>query len=213
MAVRPGQQITEGSPAIIFAFWDTAWEWLTQLGATAGVAVLVIALLVTVFFCWGLTLAGLPGNWLMLITASFYDFIVPEGRLAMGKYILIAMLVLALVGEALEMLTGALGVARKGGSRRGAVASLIGSMLGGLAGAVIGLPIPIPVVGSVIGLVLCAGLGAMIGAIVGERSAGKDLPTTVDIGIAAMWGRIIGSLAKTVVGGVMVAVAVAGLVL
>jgi hypothetical protein len=56
--------------------------------------------------------------------------------------------------------------------------------------------VPIPVIGSVVAAVLFAGLGAMAGAILGEVSAGQRLDTSWQIGKAAFWGRLAGTLGK-----------------
>ena len=152
----------------------------------------------------------MPGNWLIPVAALVYDLAIPNGwQIEMGKHVLLALLALAIVGEALETLAGAMGVAKKGGSRRGAFGALVGSMIGGIAGAAIG--IPIPVVGSIIGLIVFAAIGALVGAVIVESTLGKSFSESVDIGLAAMWGRILGSIAKTLAGGIMVGVVVAGL--
>ena len=50
---------------------------------------------------------------------------------------------MAAAGEAVELAAGSLGVAKAGGSKRGAVLALLGSLLGGVVGLFVGLPIPI----------------------------------------------------------------------
>jgi uncharacterized protein len=160
-------------------------------------------LLLILLVCWVLTLLGMPGNWIMLGAAVGYLFLVPaESPVGIGWATVIALLVLALIGELLEFLAGALGVTKAGGSKRGAVLALVGSIAGGVAGLFVGLPIPI--VGSLLGAVLLAGLGAFAGAVVGEQWKGRDFDESMKIGEAAFWGRLLGTVAKTAIGGIMV---------
>ncbi len=102
--------------------------------------------------------------------------------------------VLAVLGEIIELAAGALGVARTGGSRRSAMLALAGSLVGSVLGVVVG--VPIPVVGSVIAAVLFAGMGAMAGAILGELSVGRTPGDGWQVGKAAFWGRLAGTLGK-----------------
>lgn len=168
-------------------------------------------LLIALAACWVLTLLGMPGNWLMVAAAAGYVLLVPaESPAAIGWTTVVVLIVLASVGELLEFLAGALGVAKAGGSRRGAVLALAGSLAGGVVGLFVGLPIP--VVGSLLGAVLLAGAGAFVGAVLGERWRGRQLGESLKIGEAAFWGRLLGTVAKSAVGAVMVAVVLIALV-
>jgi hypothetical protein len=160
---------------------------------------------------WLLTLLGMPGNWLMVLAAALYAWLTPgDSRLAIGWPAVGVMAALAAFGEAVELIAGALGVAKAGGSRRSAVLALAGSLIGGIAGIFVGLPIP--VIGSLISAVLFAGVGALIGAMLGENWKGRGLNQSWQVGLAAFWGRLLGTLAKTLVASAMVGVAVAALV-
>jgi len=140
-------------------------------------ALLVVVLLTS----WVLTVLGLPGNWLMATTTGLYAFFVPaQSPVALGWRTVVALLALAAFGEIIELLAGVLGVAKGGGSRRGALMALAGSIVGGTVGIFIGVPVPL--VGSLVAAVLFAGLGAMAGAILGETWAGRDLGTSWQIG-------------------------------
>lgn len=169
---------------------------------------LVVALLAS----WLLTLFGMPGNWLMVLATGIYAYFVPAGsRAGISWQVVVALVVLAALGEIVELLAGALGVRKAGGSRRGAVLALVGSLIGSIVGIFVG--VPIPVVGSVVGAVLFAGLGAMVGAILGEAWVGRDLDTSWRIGKLAFLGRLAGTLGKMLAGAVMIAVVVVALVL
>jgi uncharacterized protein YqgC (DUF456 family) len=157
---------------------------------------------------WGLNLIGLPGNWLIVMIAVIYAWAMPaESRADITWWAIGGLASLALLGEALEFLAGALGAAKAGASRRAAVMALGGSLAGGIVGLFVG--VPIPVIGSLVGAVVFAGLGALTGAYFGERWKGKDVDESLRVGQAALFGRMLGTLGKSLAGGVMVALLVA----
>lgn len=139
----------------------------------------------------------LPGNWLMV--GSLCIFILGCGTDSGGPdwTTLIVVIVLAIAGEVLEMLTGSAKASKKGASRRAMVLSLLVSMAGSIAGAFV---IPIPVIGSAVGAVAGAALGAFGGAWMDEAWKGTEISKRTEIGTAAMSGRMIGMLAKMAVG-------------
>ncbi len=160
-------------------------------------------LLLLVLFGWVLTLLGMPGNWLMVAAVIGYVLLVPtQSPLGIGWGIVVVLIALAALGELLEFLAGALGVAKAGGSRRAAVLALLGSLVGAIVGLFVALPIP--VVGPILGALLLAGVGAFVGAVLGEQWKGRGLGQSCRVGQAAFWGRLLGTVAKTAVGAVMV---------
>lgn len=151
------------------------------------------------------TLMALPGNWLILFVTFLFSMHFPiTSSLHIGWGVLITMGVLATLGEVLEFFLGAASLA-KGGSKKGALWALVGSILGSFLGAAL-LSI-IPILGTVIGLVLGAALGAMGGAFLGERSLGKDSDESMRLGKVAFWGRLLGSVSKIVIAGLLVSIA------
>jgi len=169
-----------------------------------------LLLILIVLAGWILTLLGMPGNWFMVVAVIVYVLLVPVGSsAAIGWGVVVALVALAALGELLEFLAGALGVTRAGGSRRGAVLALAGSLIGAVVGLFVGVPIPL--VGPAVGAVLLAGVGAMVGAVLGESWKGRGLGESCRIGRAAFWGRVLGTVAKTIVGAAMVATIVIAL--
>lgn len=159
----------------------------------------VILLLVATATGWVLTLIGLPGNWVMVLSAALYAWLGPNGGvLQVGWYAVIATAGLAALGELAELAASMWGARRAGGSRRAAVFSLFGSMAGAVAGAVVG--IPIPVIGSALAAVMGGAIGALVGAAYAEHSRGEALGTSWRVGHAAFWGRLLGTGAKTIAG-------------
>ena len=156
---------------------------------------------------WLLTLFSLPGNWVIVGAAALYAWYVPaDSSWDVSWTIVIALLVLATLGELIELLAGAMGARGRGGSRRGAVLAIAGSLVGALVGATIGIPIPL--VGSVIGVMLGASRGARGGAMLGESWKGRTLGQSWSSGQAAFWGRLFGSLAKTMIASAMAVITV-----
>jgi uncharacterized protein YqgC (DUF456 family) len=168
-------------------------------------ALLLIAVLLA---GWGLTLLGMPGNWIMVLAAAVYAYFV---RVGVDWKVVVGLLVLAAAGEAIELLAGVWGTVKAGGGKSGAVLALLGSLIGGIVGIFVGLPIPL--VGSLIAVVLFAGLGAMTGAVLGEIMAGQSFHASWQIAKAAFWGRLAGTLGKSLVGAIMIAVVVAALMI
>ncbi len=169
---------------------------------------LVLAILLVLFAlaCCCLTLINMPGNWVMLAGAGAYWLWAPvdsESRLFLHTGVMIALLVLASIGEILELLAGALGAKRGGGSRRGAVLAIIGSFIGSLVGGFVGLPFLPTLVGAVVSIVLFAGIGATAGAMLGEKWKGRSLGESWQVGKGAFWGRLLGTVAKIMIAGAM----------
>ena len=172
-------------------------------------AAMALALLVVAG--WFAQLVGLPGNWLIVaVVAAYAWWIPPDASTAIGFDTVIALIALAVIGELAEFAAAALGVTRAGGSRRGAVLALVGSMIGGVVGLFVGLPIPI--VGSLAAAIVFGGLGALAGAILGESWKGRDFDSSLEIGKAAFIGRVLGTVAKLIVGTIMVVVTFGALV-
>lgn len=170
-----------------------------------------ILLLLLLLALWLLTVIGMPGNWLMVAATALYAWLVPHDAAAsIGWGIVLVIALLAGLGELLEAVAGALGVAKAGGSRRGAVLALLGSLAGGLVGMFVGLPIP--VIGPLVAAVLFAGIGALLGAMLGEQWKGRDLDESWTVGKGAFCGRLLGTLGKVLVGSIMIVVVTAALI-
>jgi len=167
----------------------------------------LLLLIIAVLAGWVLTLLSLPGNWVMVAAAAIFAYLAPEGGPDISWTTIAVLGGLALLAEIIEFAAGALGAAKVGGSKRGAVLAALGSMIGAIAGATFG--VPIPVIGSVVGAVLFACLGALGGAMLGERWKGRNLGGSWQVGQAAFWGRLIGTLTKTAIASAMAVIAIA----
>ena len=88
-------------------------------------------LILVLLVCGALTLFGLPGNWLMIVATVVYVYLVAvNSRFAIGWEVVVALVILAVLGEVIETAAGAWGAAKVGGSRRGAPLALVGSVVG-----------------------------------------------------------------------------------
>ena len=154
------------------------------------------------------TALALPGNWIIVLLTALFAWLIhdPAGG-GISWQCVVAVLVLAIVGEIVEFAAGAAGAARSGGSRRGMVLSLIGAVAGSLIGVAVGVPIPI--VGSLVAAVGGGALGAFLGAFLGETWKGRSEEESLAVGKAALVGRLLGTVGKLAIGAVMVVVAAA----
>ena len=147
----------------------------------------------------GLNASGAPGNWIMLVIASLYSWLMPnESPFDFGIVVILTVLIFAIVGEILEFFTGAISTKKAGGTKRGMWFSVIGSIIGSFAGIFVGIPIPI--IGSLIAALLFSGVGALLGAYYGEKVEGKSSHDAWKVGISSFTGRILGSLFKIICG-------------
>ena len=166
---------------------------------------LAAVLLVANLAAWISTFFTLPGNWVILLLAALYAWLLPadlDPRLSW--WVVGAAGLLALLGEVVELFAGAAGAKKQGGSKRGMALSLVLTFVGSLAGAAIGSPVP--VIGLLIGALAGAGAGAFAGAYLGEWWAGRQHRERVDIGAGALVGRMLGTVGKLALGIAMIVI-------
>ena len=172
----------------------------------------VVTILLLMGTGWVLTVFCLPGNWLMVASVGVYAYLVPnQWRVDIGWIVVAVLLALAVIGEIVESAAVAVGAQRAGGSKRSAFLALFGSVGGGLIGGVLGLPVPL--VGPIVAVVIGAALGATGGAMIGEHWKGRSAEQGWEVGKAAFWARLFGTLGKIGVACMMVAVVLMALIL
>ncbi len=155
-------------------------------------------------------LLTLPGNWFIAgLTVLFALFVHPASGGGISYWSAGMVVGLAFLGEVIEFAAGAAGAAKSGGSRRGMILSVVGAMAGSIAGTFLGVFIPIPIVGSLIGAVLGGAVGAFGGAYAGEAWKGKTDDERMAVSMAAMAGRVFGTVGKMGIGAIMVVVTTA----
>ena len=172
-------------------------------------AVLFVAAMIV---SWVSNLFGLPGNWFMAALAGVWCYFTDVASVHhLGWVVIVALVVLAGVGELVEFAASVFGTKKVGGSRRAAMGSLGGSFVGAIAGGFIGIPLLTPLIGMVVGTVLFACLGAWVGATLGEKSDGSEMGKSLKVGGAAAVGRFVGTIGKAAFGAAMLALAILNL--
>jgi uncharacterized protein len=165
----------------------------------------VTLLVVAMMGSWLSILFTIPGNWLNVGLAALFAYFFPadQGRgLHWGT--VLAALVLAAIGEAIEVLAGAAGAKRAGASRRSVLLAVVGTMVGSMIGAIVSVPVPI--VGPIIGALGGGALGAFAGAYIGETAIGRDANQSFAAGKGALIGRLLGTAGKLVAGVVLIVI-------
>jgi uncharacterized protein YqgC (DUF456 family) len=193
-------------PEFLLFITDAPWAQHTLLA-------LWVVLYILLLLAGGiLNLFGLAGNWVMLGASVLHLLVADsESRIGYGFGVPLTLLILALLGELLEFLAGLLGAGKAGGSRRAMVLSMLGGIVGSLFGFSIG-NFFFPVIGGIVGIFVVAGLGALGGAVLGETWKGRGLEESMRVGRGAFTGRILGTLAKTFIGSLMLMGALLALV-
>ena len=134
----------------------------------------------------------LPGTWLMLLAtaaAAWWGWS-PEPELRwIGWSTLASLGALALLGEVVEAVAGAMGSRKAGGTRRGALLAIAGGIVGAIGGT---FALPVPIVGTLIGASVGAGAGSMLG----DAWAGRDFASVWAAGKGAAIGKFAGSIGK-----------------
>src|SRR6267154_2588170 len=93
-----------------------------------------------------LNLVGLPANWLIVITTAVLMSLQRASLTPMFSVnTLIAITVLAVLGEVAEFVAGAAGARQAGASQRASTGAIVGGMVGAIVGT---FAIPVPVIGS-----------------------------------------------------------------
>lgn|GEM_PF-267464 len=145
-----------------------------------------------------LNLVGLFGNWVILSALAITW--AATGLEHFGVWVMVLFLLLAILGEVIEMFAAGYGASKFGGGRGAALSSLIGC----IAGAILGSPW-FPLIGTLAGAILGAFAGAVLFELLVEKKMASDAVRT---GVGAALGRTGAVLAKVVIGLVMLAIAV-----
>jgi uncharacterized protein YqgC (DUF456 family) len=162
---------------------------------------LVILLALNAFWL-ALVLFGLPGNWLMVLTTAVFAWWRWDERVFSGGT-LIAIAVLAVLGELIEFFAGTIGARRAGASWRASLAGILGALIGAIVGT--GM-LPVPVVGTVVGACLGVALAVwLVETVLGARPE-QSLERAVGAGIGEFFG-IVGKFAVGIVIWLTIAVA------
>ncbi len=154
---------------------------------------LELSILVLLNLLWlALVLFGLPGNWLMVLSTSLLAWWTWDQRVFSGRT-LIALAVLATLGELIEFLGGLVGARKAGASWKASLAGIFGALAGALGGTI---AFPVPVVGTIVGA--CLGVASTVWLV--ETSRGERPELSYRRALGAGMGEFIGILSKFIVG-------------
>jgi len=152
----------------------------------------LLLILILLNVAWlALVVFGLPGNWLIVFSTGLFAWWQWDAGV-FSVWTLVAIVVLALLGELVEFFAGMVGAKRAGASWRGSVAAVLGAVVGAVAGTFI---IAIPFVGTLVGA--CGGAGLGVWAVENSRGARDH---ALRRGVSAGLGAFIGIVSKLAAG-------------
>lgn len=137
-----------------------------------------------------ISLAGLPGNWLMIGSATLLWYVYRGDRDVFHWGTFVAVIAIAAVGEIIELCAGAMGARKFGGTWYGSVGALAGGLIGAVAGTI--FLAFIPIIGTIAGAVG----GAFLGATTMEMLSGRQRDESIKAGQGAALGHVTGNLTK-----------------
>ncbi len=159
-------------------------ELLTALGFAALLILVVIVQVAGILMLF----VSLPGTWVSLASIVLYGVL--TGFESYGLTLILALVVLAVLGEVLEFLASAIGAQRFGASRGGVIGAIVGVFPGVIVGTML-----LPVVGTIVG----AFAGAFLGASLWELSQRRTPNEALRAGLGAMLGRTGAVIAKLLI--------------
>ncbi len=119
----------------------------------AGLTAINLLVIVVTVIGIGLTIIGLPGNWLIFFVALGYGYL--EAFAYMNNTVLLILFGAVLAGELVEFIAGSLGAKKENATKTAILAAFIGGIAGGI-----------------IGTGIMPGLGSIAGAVGGSFTAG-----------------------------------------
>ena len=140
----------------------------------------------------GLVVFGLPGNWLIVISTCMFAWWQWD-KSVFSIYTLIAIVILAALGELVEFTAGMIGAKKSGASWPGSVAALFGAVTGAVLGTFL---FPIPFLGTLLGA--CTGAGLCVWGM--EFSRGTKAEHSLRYAVGAGLGEFFGITSKFALG-------------
>ncbi len=141
-----------------------------------------------------MTVVRLPGTWLIVAVAVGVGWWSDWQRVAL--WLVAILITVAVVGEALELLSSVLMARRAGASRQAAWGGLIGGIVGMF---LLSFLVPIPLIGTMVGALL----GCFLGATLVELSVRRQLGQGTRVGFFSALGFVLGTVTKMAIALVM----------
>ncbi|SFL79958.1 hypothetical protein SAMN04490355_101880 [Pelosinus propionicus DSM 13327] len=149
---------------------------------------LIISILSVLLILTGvvMTIIGLPGNVLILLTGLAYGYYDQFDRVDYA--ILVVVFGIFIIGEVIEFAAGMIGAKKEKASKRAMLAPFIGTIVGGIWGTAL-----LPIIGSLLGALV----GAFIVTILAEYSKTKDLTQAKKVAKSMAKGQVLGIIIKS----------------
>lgn len=159
-------------------------EWLAALAHGSLLVLVVIIQLAGI----AMLLVGLPGTWVVLGSVIVYGLL--TGWEAVGLTLVLALLILAVLGEVLEFFASAVGARRFGASKGATVTAIVAVIPGAILGSMV-----LPIIGTIVGALA----GAFLGASLWELAHQRPGPDAWRAGFGALLGRSGAVVAKVLI--------------
>ena len=139
-----------------------------------------------------LVLFSLPGNWLIVTATGLFAWWKWEDGI-FSIYTLIAIAVLAVIGEVIEFFAGVGGAKKAGAGWLASLSAIGGAIVGAMLGTVF---IPVPILGTLLGACIGAGSATLLV----EMKSGKEMERSIKSGVGAGLGVLLGTTSKFAIG-------------
>lgn len=145
-----------------------------------------IACILFVFGGVIMTIIGLPGNTLILLTGLVYGYY--DHFENIDYAILVIVFGIYIIGGIIEFVAGLMSAKKEKASKRAMFALFIGTIVGGIWGTAL-----LPIIGSLLGALL----GAFVFTILAEYSKSKDMTQAKKVAKSVVKGQVFGIIIKS----------------
>ena len=143
-----------------------------------------------------LVLFSMPGNWIIITATGLFAWWKWDDEI-FSIYTLIAIVIMALIGEIIEFFASVGGAKKAGASWLASVCAIAGAIFGAMVGTVF---IPVPILGTLLGACIGACIGAGSITLLVELKGGKEMHHSVKSGLGAGVGVLLGTTSKFAIG-------------
>lgn len=133
-----------------------------------------------------MTIIGLPGNTLILLSGLAYGYY--DHFENIDYAILVIVFGIYIIGEIIEFVAGLMSAKKEKASKRAMLALFIGTIVGGIWGTAL-----LPIIGSLLGALL----GAFVFTILAEYSKNKDMTQAKRVAKSVVKGQVFGVIIKS----------------
>jgi len=147
--------------------------------------------------CWASNFFNLPGNWINFLLLALWKWTHPD--ITAGWIFFIGIFILAFLAELIEFFSQIWGSRKYGGTNKGSWAAFFGAFFGAILGAPFFLG-----VGAILGAIAGAFAGSLIAELLDRRTWFEAFQASK----GAMWGKVLGIIAKAGLGMLMITLSI-----